>query len=297
MIKNFIEIEKLLSNFNLSQIEKKRLNNDLKVIYDRIRKREYIMTDFSQDNRFNVPDRTKEFFNYLDSYCNTWKTLSKIFNKLNIKKYDNVVDLCSGWAPKVTLWFFYSDYSKNLILVDKDKKSVWKLVNFMKLFKPKFNFKKQSFDLFWDFDFKSSFIVWNHVIDDLIVSYYSKKFNYNISNLYISEKNLLKCWKNILDCWDIFKNDISNILFNIFDKLVLEDWVIILSQYQSMIEYLLDLDNVTTYNKEVLYNIKELFLKSWKYEDLSEISFKVLKSKKDAFKPSECIILKKKIWQ
>jgi len=282
---------------SLSQIEKKRLNHDLQVIYDRIRKREYIMTDFSQDNRFNIPDRTKEFFNYLDSYCDTWKTLSKIFNKLNVKNYDNVVDLCSGWAPKVTLWFFYSDYSKNLILLDKDKKSVWKLINFMKLFKPQFKLKKQNFDVFWNFDFKSLFIVWNHIIDDLIVSYYWKKFNYNISDLYISEKNLLKCWNNILNSWESFKIDISVILFNIFDKLLWENWIIILSQYQSMIEYLLDLENVTKYNKEVLYKIKELFLNTWKYEDLSDISFQVLKSKKDAFSALECIILKKKIWQ
>jgi hypothetical protein len=293
MLKIIQDIDLTINSLKLSQIEKKRLNNDLNVIFDRIKKREYIMTDFSSDNRFNIPDRTKEFFNYLDSYCDTWKTISKILNKLKVKNYDNVVDLCSGWAPKVTLWFFYSNYSKNLILVDKDKKSASKLINFMKLFNPEYKLKKVCFDLFWEFDFRSNFIVWNHIIDDLIVSYYSKKCNYNISNLYVSEKNLLKCWKNILNLWYDFKNDISNELFRILNKMSTKDWIIILSQYQSMIEYLLDMNDVTNYNKDVLLNVKEIFLKSG-YEDIWGFLPEVLKWKKEAFKSSECIILRKK---
>jgi hypothetical protein len=71
MLKIIQDIDLTINSLKLSQIEKKRLNNDLNVIFDRIKKREYIMTDFSSDNRFNIPDRTKEFFNYLDSYCDT----------------------------------------------------------------------------------------------------------------------------------------------------------------------------------------------------------------------------------
>lgn len=294
MLENLKKIDTAFTKTKLTALEKKRLNKDLLVIKDRIEKREYIQTDFSKDNKFNIPDRTKDFFWYLDSYCLTWKTISKILNALKVKKYSSVVDLCSGWAPKVTLWFFYSNYKWKVILLDKDNKSTWKLINFMKLFNPIYKLEKKSIDLFLDFDFKSDFIVANHVIDDLIISYFSQEYNYKVSNIYESENNLLKCWNNILDSWDQFKEKVIFVLSKIFDNLLLNNWIIILSQYQSMIEYLLDLQNVTIFNKDVLYWVKKLLLETWNYEDLSEISFKVLTWKKEAFSASECIILKKK---
>lgn len=294
MLVNLQKIDSALSKTKLSGLEKKRLNKDLVVVQERILKREYLHRDFATDNKFNIPDRTKDFFRYLDSYCLTGKTISKVLNALKVNKYASVVDLCSGWAPKVTLWLFYSQYSWKLILLDKDKKSTTKLINFMKLFNPSYKLEKQSIDLFWDFDFKSDFIVANHVIDDLIISYFSQEYNYKVSNIYESENNLLKCRKNILLTGDDFKQKVSTLLCDLFDKMVLNNGIIILTQYQSMIEYLLNLNEVTTYNKDVLYEVKKLLLETWKYVDLSHISFQVLKSKKEAFSASECIILKKK---
>lgn len=294
MKKNINKIVSSLKIIKLNNIEKKRLNKDLSNVYDRIVKREYIQTDFSKDNKFNIPDRTKDFFWYLDSYCKTWKTISKLLNQLSVNKYKNVIDLCSWWAPKVTLWFFYSNYKWNVILLDKDTKSTWKLINFMKLFNPSYKLTRQNIDLFTEFDYKSDFIVWNHVIDDLIISFFSKEHNYKVSNIYESENNLLKCWDNILNSWETFKSKVTNNISTIFDNLLLSNWIIIISQYQSMIEYLLDLKDVTLYNKEVMNWIKEHLMNSWKYEDLSSISYKVLKPNKDAFNASECIILKKK---
>lgn len=292
MIKrNITKIEGFLTNNKISSIEKKRLWDDLEVVHERLSKWEYRMMDYSLKNKFNVPERTREFFLYLESYCLTWETWAKILNKLKVNSYNEVVDLCSWWAPKITLALFYSEYKWKMILFDKNKKSMSLLKKFMRLFNPKYEFENIEADILSYTWRQFPFIIANHVIDDLVLDLYCNKHGISTKTIYEKEWTVKALWDKIEeDKW--FYVEMRDSLSDIFDKLLRNNWIICFAQYCSMMEWLLNLDNSVRYSKKMMYEIADKLNKSW-YETLGEIPKKALSRFKWAFLPEECLILMK----
>jgi hypothetical protein len=87
-------------------------------------------------------------------------------------------------------------------------------------------------------------------------------------------------------------NEIVPILVKILDDAVAPGGYLFLSQYKSMIEDLLGLDEAVEFNRQILKRVKKsLVAKRFKAYD--NIPKKALRGFKGAFKASECCLLKK----
>ena len=289
---NYLDlINHYIQNTSVTKPETKRLNSELELIYRKLSKNQYKVHDFSKKNQFNIPERTQEFFAYLDSYCLTGRTIAKILMKLDINRYDSVVDLCSGWAPKVTLALYYAHYKKEVVLIDKKKEYMDQLEKFMPLFYIKYKISKRPVDVFSKSKNNYPFIIANHIIDDLIIEFYCRKHNIDTSSVYESEQKLIEIWNQILKAKKTLTPEILEMFLQIFADITTKNGILIISQYQSLIEDLLNLSDVTKYCKEVMNKLKDL-LTLHGFSHMKDIPL-VLENFQGAFNEKECFVLKK----
>lgn len=276
---------------NISQIELSHLNKDLEAVIDRLEKDEYKKSGFT-GNKFNVPDRTREFYIYLQFYCEIGQNWAKILRTINVNKYKEVVDLCPGYTPKIELALFYSGFKGKVIAIDKDIDSPKRLVKFMELFNPPFKIIPTKLDLFDNFKSKHKLIIGNHVIDDLVVDLFCKKWGISQTEIYEKEGAIINLWNKILTDKNKNLSESLEKIANIFERITSKNSLILLSQYKSYMERLLNLDEAARFSR-TLFNmiIKELCKKGFKNEQkLIEKSFKKYKGH---FGTNDCCILRK----
>ena len=93
-VSNLDTIDKFLKRTDISDIELRRLNLDLNTVHERLINREYAETDFSTKNKYNIPERTQEFFKYLNDYCQNAKTRAKILSKFDLSHISHIANIC-----------------------------------------------------------------------------------------------------------------------------------------------------------------------------------------------------------
>lgn len=285
------KIAEFLSGRKISLIEEKRLNKDLDAVFERLSKREYQRAGFS-NNKFDIQDRTREFFTYLDFYCFMGKTWARVLKKININRYKQVVDLCPGYTPKVELALFYLGYKGEIMLLDQENSSTKQVEKFMQLFNPKYKIKRKKINLFGDLKDKYQIIIGNHIIDDLVIDYFCKKTKIKPSEVYEKEGKLVEVWKRIFaDKKNITKNLVPKIS-KIFEKLMAKNGLILIAQYQSYIERMLDLKGVNSFNKNLLKEIAKT-LCSKNFTDETGTVKESLRGYKGHFSANEIYVLKK----
>jgi hypothetical protein len=289
-----ITIDSYLRNIPLQQKEKERMRRDLEVVLLRLQKGEYRITDYSEKNKFNVPERTKEFFSYMESYCLTGKTIARLLSCIPLHTYDTVVDFCSGWAPKVALAFFYQQYEGKVVIMDKNRSNLLQLKKFMSLFHPRYNIVPYVADI-WNYQTMLSYplVIANHVLDDLLLEFFAKKEKVNIQSLYDDEQLLVSLWNTIIKNKKNIVSKYLGFLQKVFSHLVRKKGILILSQYQSMIEHLLSLDQVTIFNKHIMKLLITQMKRTGKWKILEDIPHKALHTYKGAFSAEECFVLQR----
>lgn len=252
----------------LTNIEKKRLASDLDVIYERLLKKEYTRTGFS-NNKFDVPDRTHEFYVNLNFYCQLGKDWAQLLKQININNYSEILDLCPGFMPKVELGLFYLEYKGTLIGIDKNQQSLIMLDKFMQLFNPKYKFIKKKWDLYKNFKNKYPVVMANHMIDDLVIDYFATKFNLDIKDIYKNESSLVKFWNLVLENKTQNIEEVANKIAPIFDRLVEANGYLILTQYKSYFDKILNMNKAFYFNR-ILFRkiIKSLESKNYTNEKL-----------------------------
>lgn len=239
----------------LTVLEEKRLADDLGSILHRLKAREYKIGNVSV-NTFNIPDRTKEFFCFMDYYHQVGKAWEKILKNIRVKKFKQVCDLCPGYMPKVLLGLFYCDYKGKVVLVDQDINSMKELKTFMALFNPKFTIQLTKTNLF---KLRNCFIfpviLANHIIDDLAMDYFARKRGIAMQSIYDNEKTFLEHWNYITIKADSNIAELMPKIVSFLNKLTKKGSLIILTHYRSYIERIFNLKNVTTFNKKLLANV------------------------------------------
>lgn len=290
MNKKIVQLDDYLNKNKTSGIELKRLEEDLQLVFDRLDKDEYKKGGFSK-NKFNIPDRTKEYYVYLEFYCYLAKTWAKVLKEIGIDKYKTVVDLCPGYTPKIELALFYLNYSGRVLVLDKEMDSMKELVKFMNLFNPKYSITSKKIDVFKEKQ-KYEFIVANHIVDDLVIDHFCHKWSIKPGDVYEVEGMLKKIWEKILKDTDKNTSEILPKITNLFKNISKKGSTIVISQYQSYIERLLDINSVTKFNKNLLgkliYELKKAgFLNERK------LVKKALDKYKGHFKSNECFVLRR----
>lgn len=252
----------------LSEKIENRFFNDLNISFTRLKTGQYEYHDYSGQNTFRVDERTKDFFLYMDSYAEAGKTWAKILKNLEFSHSDSIVDICAGWAPKVTLWCYYAGFTWTVYLLDKDTASIKILKNFMKLFNTKYVLRCLPKDI-RDTKQKFSFCIANHIIDDILLNSFCKKESIDEKKVYNDEKTLKYIWKQIYSD-DSLKEETTRFIAKSLDKITKKWWILCISQYQSMMESILDLWDSVEISCALLQQVVKILTKDFWYKDISK---------------------------
>ena len=275
----------------LGRIEKKRIEEELNALAERLKNRKYKIA-YTAYNIFNIPDRTEDLYEHLKFYCDTGRTWAVLLSAINIHSYGKVVDLCPGFAPKVELGLFYLDYQGEVIIVDKRMDSMKKLEEMLMLFGPKYKITPKKIELFKPHPQSYPVVIANHIIDDLVMDYFAKKFNISSQEIYEKEGKLIEIWGKILSGKQSHAEEILPHLVQGVGSLIQKGGWLLMAQYQSYIEKLFNLKEVTRFNKNLFKKLVEELSREGFYNDRNLVE-KSFKNFKGIFKKSECYILKK----
>lgn len=280
-----------LTKKNFTKVEEKRLNNDLETLIERIEKKEYTRGGFSK-NKFDVPDRTKEFYVYTNFYCDIGKNWAQILKHYDVNNYSEIVDLCPGYTPKIELALFYLGYKNKLTVIDKKVSFLSDLEKFTRLFNPLFKIEKKGIDLFGKFKSNYRFIIANHIIDDLAMDHFATKFGIKIEDIYRDENIVKEFWRKIIANKKQNIPEIADKIAKMLMKIVAPGGYLFLSQYKSYMEKLLNMNEVPFFNKKVLKVVVEKLSQNGFVNDRATIE-KALKNYHGHFGAADCYVLKR----
>jgi hypothetical protein len=275
----------------LTGIEEKRLLNNLLTVHNRLIKRDYRKYGYSE-NRFDVPNRAIEVYTELEFYSLIGKTWLKILSALKIKNKSQVVDLCPGFVPKIELGLFYLQYEGEVIVIDKDSRALSGLIKFMDLFNPKFKISKKVINIFGRFKENYEIILANHLIDDLVLCYFSNKLKTKLSDVYAKEGNVKKVWEYVLRDREGNLDIMTMIIVKIFAQLIGSKGLICMTYYKSYMDKILDMDDAYNFNRRLFKRIaRELLIRG--FSEDKEIVKKAFKKGCGYFEPNDWVVLRK----
>lgn len=286
-------IKTFLQRKHLSSLELKRTREDLETVYARLRKREYKIGGYST-NRFDVPDKTLEIYVNIEYFGKIGKTWSRIFNRLQVSKYKNIADVCPGYTPKVELGLYYSGFSGTVDVIDADKKSLSQLVKFVSVFRPEYTLRVRCKNIFTPSNISYDVVTANHVLDDMILWYFAKKFGLTLDEIYASEEKYMHVWKRILSEKETYIREITPLLVNSFDSLVKKSGYFCLAHYSSYTDRMLDQRKAYYFTQTVFRRVTEELI-SCGYKNEKSLVKKALASYHGQFSHKQCVVLKKYI--
>lgn len=198
--KDLIKIETLLAQGRFSDFEQKNITHDLQRVFEKLSSGLYRESHFIDRSGFDSGIRTEEFFHYLEGYVSQSKNWARILNGL-LKVYqpNNIMDMCPGWAPKIELALLSLKYDKTVYLFDRSANSLKKLKSFVETFSPQYRLRLKTGDFFSNQQKpKSSMVVANHILDDLLLSLMAKRVGVPLSQLYATEGSFVQITKQIM---------------------------------------------------------------------------------------------------
>lgn len=289
----FTKLQSLSSEKNFTSHELSNLIHDLDEVKTLLEGGHYQHSDYLSRNTYDVPRRTQEFFLYMKGYQQVAETWIHVLKPLISKDTQHVLDLCPGWAPKIELALHMLDFKGTVYLWDVDSASTQLVLDYMKLFKPKYNLTPVESDLFLNnFNKKSDLIVANHIIDDLLLYEYCKENHRSMKSLYESEQKMLDAIKDIMIDQEIQKM-ISSKLVRVVEKNLAFGGCFVVSQYSGLFETANNLIEWVYFCKAILNLIKESLMKKNYFDVTNSIEDSFLKSKDTFFTNSELVCLRR----
>ncbi len=284
------EIQNLRNTLDLSELEENRLQGELAKVRNRLQAREYQIHSFSK-NTHNVLERVRDVYAELDFYCRFGRSWQGLLTAIGLSNTQSIIDLCPGFTPKVELGLCYANFKGKAFLVNKDAHSLKELVKFLKLFAPQFTYELLDVDIFEAPLPVCDIVTANHVLDDLVLDRYCTLHHLSPDCFYEDESELKIAWQAIL-------NESSSSLDTAvarFCALALQitapQGYLIVTQYQSYIERILKLREVTSFTKKLLEQCRQTLCQLG-FCDYSNIAKNALP--KDApFSAAECLILRR----
>jgi nicotinamide riboside kinase len=289
---NLEKIQSFLQNKKVTKLERKRLNQDLETIYERLSKKEYTRGSFTS-NKFDIANKTQEVYANVNFYKQIGKTWEKIFLAINIIQFKNVAILCPGYSPKVELGLYYANYKGQVIVIDVDSKSLIQLKRFLQIFNYQFKLILKRQNLFKKSKQKYDLIAANHLFDDLILYYFANKKGILLNQIYEKEENLINLWEYIFEKENQNLEEIVPIISDSLDSLVKENGLICIAQYKSYTDKMLNLEEANIFTRKVFKKVKKILIGK-NYSDESSLLSNPLKTYKGHFSARDVILLRKK---
>lgn len=292
MEKNLKDISLLLRGKRFTRLELERAARDLTTVEERLRRREYKKSSFSS-NRYNVPERARDFFVELEFHSSLGRTWAAILKAVGVSRFRVVADICPGFAPKVELALYYLDYRGQVVVVDQNRAALNQLKKFLDLFNYDFKFKAQQEDFLHSCP-KVTYplVTANHIVDDLVINHYCRKENIAAADVYTKEECFKETWQAILSERKTFHQESLMLIADAFDARVRKGGWLLLSQYKSYIERILDLDQMCRFTRKHWRAVAaELVARG--YRDRSKLAERALKGKSGHFGGRDCLVLKK----
>jgi hypothetical protein len=249
-------LKKSIGKRRLSKLAQKRLGGDLKAVLQRLEKNEYETSSIVQ-NVFDMAEQSRIFYTYLQTHARIGETWSRIFESLSIDEHKEILDICPGFAPKIEIGLFYSNYKGKVVVLDKKKEAVMNLKKIMLIFRPNFEIIPYIHNIFSKTKRRFEFVVGNHIFDDIILEYFCEKNKLPSNNLYEKEGEFTKTWNIILKQQDEYAKEIVEKITEIFILLVDNEGYLCLAQYKSYMEKMLDLDKPYLFTKKVYKKVIE----------------------------------------
>lgn len=284
------KIQELTNSLELTPIEEKRLTQELIKVYNRLKTRDYQKSGYSQ-NTFDIPNRVQEIYGELEFYCELGKKWHTILEAIEIHQYTKVVDLCSGYAPKVELGLFYAQYAGEVLLIDKDSSATDQLTRFMELFQPRFSLYSLHADLS-SLQERYDCVTANHILDDLIIDSFARKLAIPTQDIYEKEETIVTIWHHIVSRYDQHLQEMVDCVAPVLSRLVSPGGILCLTQYQSYFERVMNMKRAEQFNTEFFHTLSARLTEN-EFRVQEDALARMKATDKPRFEEDEVLILRK----
>ncbi len=229
-------------------------------------------------------------YDYCQRIAENWYA---IFQELDINQYSIICELSPGWAPKIEIALSQIGFSWKIILVDKQKSFLDELEDNLSIFSPEFDIVKKWENILELVDVRADILIWNHIIDDLILDYYCELEGIDVNNLYYDGNKFVSIRADIQrDSWLV--EELVEKLVERFETIINDGGYLLLAQYPGETEKNFGLDISIELCRWMTEKIKVELEKRGFAEDL-EIKKKAYKRLETYFFEEKDILILKKV--
>jgi hypothetical protein len=232
----------------------------------------------------NIPVR-------LDYYQYCIETWEKLLNSIDLRDKSKIIDLCSGWSPKLELALIKTNFKGDVFIIDESKENLQCLLALISPFNKNYKIKPVLADLLKEScSIHADVVLANHIMDDLLISLYLKKRNLKI-NPFESMILMKKIWKEMLIDKESFNKifyRLRNFLYSVTNK----SGYILIAQYCGYQENLYGLCLASQACKKLAKRITDSLVDSGDFVEEKELiknAFKYLKNPYFAEKDIICL--------
>src|SRR5262249_3986389 len=152
---------------------------------------------------------------------------------------------------------YYLEYRGEVLLVNKDARAFFDLQTMLGLFAPRFSLSTLAKDLWREPIGRHAFVAANHVLDDLTVDHYGDAFGMSADDIYNKEGAVIEVWERIVAAREQHLLEMTARVVPVFEAALAPGGMLVVAQYESYIERVLDLERVTAFNVELLARVKK----------------------------------------
>jgi hypothetical protein len=216
--------------FTNSEVE--RFVADIGLATRRLVSREYVQSSFQPRNALRIPDRTEELFHDLTFYWSVGQVWRELFQAISLSPAARVAELGCGHVPKVAIGLHYFGARGQVDLIDSDAAALERAGRFLELMGAQFPMGVVKSTLFDDGAGEYDAVFANHLLDDLILSYFCERRGIDIAALYAREDAYIAAWGEVVATRDPLREVVQS-LAEVLTRIVRPGGVVILLDYPS----------------------------------------------------------------
>lgn len=236
-----------------------RINQAIETLTEQILSGQFEIRSASS-NICDIPERTRDFFTELNFYGNLGRKWEALFERISLPLTGHLLDLCPGFSGKIELGLHYYGFKGNVTAIDGLSESLQLLQEFTCFFLPDYTFRTLNQKI-EEVTLKGDTVCGNHILDDFLLQWYCNKQGLSLTDLYSSEDGFISAVTALSHLPSATTGQCLDILVDRLFSLCRPGGTIILTQYQSYFERSLQLEFLSSFMKQQLYQVGELLRK------------------------------------